>query len=145
MNTRYLVGIDCGTNTGMCIYDKETKKIIRLVSGNIIEMMEDFKDNLSPKEKCSCLVRIEDARLRTWIPKQKNEKAERGRREGAGYVKAHCSIWEDFCTYFGIPYELVAPKNNTTKRTAHYFKIITGYQKPTNGHQRDAAMLVFGH
>lgn len=90
-------------------------------------------------------IRIEDARQRIWIPRQKTESAERGRREGAGYVKAHCAIWEDFCIRIGIPHELVAPKNNKTKVTAVYFKKLTGWDKQTNDHERDAAMLVVGY
>lgn len=89
-------------------------------------------------------IRIEDARQRTWIPRQKTETAERGRREGAGYVKAHCAIWENFCEHIGIPYELVAPKNNKTKVDAAYFKKLTGYKEKTNTHMRDSAMLVIG-
>lgn len=144
---QYYIGIDCGTKTGMCVYDSATKKIMRLVSGNIIEMMEDLKTHIISWEIShdEILFRIEDARLRTWIPKQKNEMAERGRREGAGYVKAHAAIWEDFCKHFYISYELVAPKNNKTKVTSHYFKILTNYQQSTNEHERDAAMLVVGH
>jgi hypothetical protein len=144
---QYYIGIDCGTKTGMCVYDAETKKIMRLVSGNIIEMIYDFQLHVGTWEigYDELKFRIEDARLRTWIPYQKNEKAERGRREGAGYVKAHAAIWEDFCKYFCISYELVAPKNNKTKVTPHYFKILTNYQQSTNEHERDAAMLVIGH
>lgn len=89
-------------------------------------------------------VRMEDARLRKWIPRQKTETAERGRREGAGYVKAHCAIWEDFCKIWGIPYELVEPKRNKTKVKADHFKKLTGWAGQTNEHERDAAFLVVG-
>jgi hypothetical protein len=59
-------------------------------------------------------------------------------------VKAHCAIWEDWFKIVGIPYELVAPKNNKTKVAADYFKKLTGYQERTNEHCRDSCMLVFG-
>lgn len=90
-------------------------------------------------------IRVEDARLRKWIPYQKNEKAEAGRREGAGSVKRDAKIWEDFLTDIGADFEMVAPKNNKTKVTAAFFKKLTGYQGKTNEHERDAAMLVVGN
>jgi hypothetical protein len=143
----YLIGIDCGVKTGMCIYYKPTKTICKLTSGTLVECMFTIMapsiwwDRINLDQ---VFIRIEDARLRKWIPKQKNETAERGRREGAGYVKAHCAIWEDFCKTVGIPYELVAPKNNKTKVTADYFRKLTGWTGQTNEHARDAAMLVVG-
>jgi len=73
-----------------------------------------------------------------------NVTRELGRREGAGYVKAHAAIWDDFLKDLGVDYEMVAPKNNKTKVSAPYFKSLTGYQKPTNEHGRDACMLVYG-
>lgn len=45
----------------------------------------------------------------------------------------------------GIPFELVAPKNNKTKVSADYFKKLTGWEGRTNEHERDCAMLVFGY
>lgn len=90
------------------------------------------------------IVRIEDARLRKWIPRMPNISRELGRREGAGYVKAHAAIWQDFLEDLGIDYELVPPKNNKTKVNAEYFKSLTGYEGKTTEHARDACMLVFG-
>lgn len=89
-------------------------------------------------------VRVEDARQRTWVPWQKNEKAERGKREGAGSVKRDAKIWEDFLTDLGVPFEMVPPKNNKTKVSAEYLKQLTGYTGTTSKHARDAAMLVIG-
>jgi hypothetical protein len=145
--TPYYIGIDCGVNTGLCIYHKPTKTICELTSGSIIEIIFSLMypsiwwDRIKNGD---VHFRIEDARLRTWIPYQKNEKAERGRREGAGYVKAHSAIWEDFCKTVGASYELVAPKDNLTKIDSDFFIKLTGYQKRTNKHERDACMLVYG-
>lgn len=146
MTYRYYIGIDPGTKTGMTIYDREEKKIQLLTSGTLLEMQYILQAH--PWNKIikfgQVFVRMEDARLRTWVPWQKNESCERGRREGAGYVKAHCAIWEDFFKIWGIPYELVAPKNNKTKVDADYFKKLTGWTGKTNEHCRDAGMLVIG-
>ena len=51
-------------------------------------------------------------------------------------------IWEDFLTDKGILFELVAPKDNTTKLDAKSFAYRTGWTKQTNEHGRDAAGLV---
>lgn len=90
------------------------------------------------------MVRVEDARQRTWVPWQKNEKYERGKREGAGSVKRDAKIWEDFLKDLGIPFEMVAPKKNKTKVSDAYLQQLTGYAGKTSQHARDAAMLVIG-
>lgn len=140
---KYWIGIDTGVNTGMCIWDSQIKKIIALETMGILEA-QAFLSGFFIKDKSQFFLRLEDARLRKWIPHQKTEKAERGRREGAGSVKRDTQIWEDFCQMQGIDYELVPPKNNKTKVTAEYFRMITKWQDKTNEHARDAAMLVFG-
>ena len=143
---QYLIGIDPGTNTGMCIYYRPEKRICKLSSGTLLQCLFMLKDSIwwDRINNDQVFIRMEDARLRTWIPKQATESRERGRREGAGYVKAHCAIWEDWFKIVGIPFELVAPKNNKTKIAADYFWKLTGYDKQTNSHERDAAMLVVG-
>jgi hypothetical protein len=140
----YYIGIDAGTKTGWCVWNKSEKFIRQLETMPIHRAMKEMElwKVFAPG---NIFVRLEDARLRKWIPKQKTESAERGRREGAGYVKAHCAIWEAFLTDLGIPFELVAPKNNKTKVKADYFKKLTGYKGQTNNHERDAGMLVVGY
>lgn len=96
--------------------------------------------------QAGCLVRFEDARLRRWFGKMDAEQAKYGAavREGAGSIKRDCTIWEDFLTDKGIPFEKTAPKNNKTKLKADIFARITGWTGLTNEHGRDSAMLVFG-
>lgn len=144
MSYKYYIGIDAGTQTGVCVWDKDQKQMMQIGSMPIHKAMHHVS-YWSRQAPGQIFVRLEDARLRKWIPKQKTEIAERGRREGAGYVKAHCAIWEEYLKDIGIPYELVAPKNNKTKVTAEYFKRLTGYEERTNEHQRDAGMLVVGY
>ena len=139
----YYIGIDAGMKTGLCVWGTSEKQMMQIGSMPIHKAMHQvaYWNRFAPGK---IFVRLEDARLRKWIPKQKTEAAERGRREGAGYVKAHCAIWEEYLKDLGIPYELVPPKNNKTKVKADYFSKITGYQERTNEHERDAAMLVVG-
>jgi hypothetical protein len=140
---RYYIGIDTGTNTGLCIWNAEGKFIRAIETWPIHRALTEVK-SWADFETGNIFVRLEDARLRRWIPKQNNERAERGRREGAGYVKAHAQIWEQFLTDYQIPFELVAPKNNKTKVTQAYFNKLTGFTGKCSEHARDAAMLVIG-
>lgn len=143
-NYEYYIGIDCGVKTGLAVYKRSQKKLTQVASKTILSAIYEVR-RLDMNNPGAVFVRVEDARLRTWIPKQKDEKAERGRNRGAGSVMRDAQIWEEFLTEARIPFEMVAPKNNKTKTTAEYFKKITGWQLPTNEHSRDAAMLVFGY
>lgn len=141
---KYYIGIDCGVNTGICVYSSEAKLIRHIATVRIHEAMEGIKFwcQTNPGD---VFVRVEDARKRTWIPWQKDEKAERGKREGAGSVKRDAIIWEDYLEFLKVPFEMVAPKNNKTKVDANYFKKLTSYVGSTSEHARDAAMLVYGY
>lgn len=145
-NCRFFIGIDCGVNTGLAIWDRKQKKLVHLESTNILNAMKiisGFVEFHNTDENFSLFhFRVEDARQRKWIPRQANEKAERGRNRGAGSVMRDAQIWQDFFEMNGYGFEMVAPKNNKTKVKAGYFKLLTKWEKPTNEHTRDAAMLV---
>ena len=136
------IGIDTGVHTGIAVWNSERKELAVVATMKIHEAMNivyDYADSDSPLQ-----VRFEDARQRKWIPMSKNMTAELGRAQGAGYVKAHCQIWEDFLTDYRIPFEAIAPRRNVTKLSAEQFGRITGYKGRTSEHARDAAMLVYG-
>jgi hypothetical protein len=140
---RFYIGIDTGVTTGLSCWDKQMKRFSTITSMTILEAI-DYVRKTNQYNPDALFVRVEDARLRKWIPQQKNEKAERGRREGAGSVKRDAQIWEEFLTSEKIPFELVAPKNNKTKLAGPYFQKLSGWPEKTNSHGRDAAMLVIG-
>ena len=138
--SKVLVGIDCGVKTGVSM--SINGKIELLKTMGIVRAMEfvEFECRVQVGVK----IYIEDARKRTWIPKEKNLKARIGRAKGAGSVSRDAQIWEEFCKLHGFEYELVAPKNNKTKLDAESFKRLTGWTCQTNEHGRDAAMLIYG-
>ena len=138
----YIIGIDCGVHTGFAVWMRPIREFRIISSGTITTAMR--KILLLKNDGVKIYVRFEDARLRKYIPAMPNESRERGRREGAGSVKRDAKIWEDFLQEEGIQYEAVAPKDNLTKLTAATFMRTTGWGAPTNEHERDAAMLVFG-
>lgn len=134
---RYYIGIDSGTSTGYAIWDSKEKRFllvdclkIHIAMANIQMLEREYLDQT--------LIRVEDARLRTWFGNSGREKL-----QGAGSVKRDAVIWEDFLTDLKANFQMVAPKNNKTKVDAALFKKLTGWQHKTNEHARDAAMLVF--
>jgi hypothetical protein len=141
---KYYIGIDCGVKTGISIWSRVENKLVLVDSMRILEAMA-YITGFVTQDKKEILVRIEDPRLRKWIPAMGSESRERGRNQGAGSIKRDAQIWEEFLVAENIPHEFVAPKNNRTKTKADYFKKITGWSSPTNEHGRDAAMLVFGY
>lgn len=136
------VGIDTGIHTGVAVWYPEKQKFVTLATVKIYEAMAIVARIAETDMELH--VRFEDARQRKWIPISKNMTAELGRAQGAGYVKAHCQIWEDFLTDSQIPFEAIAPRRNVTKLSAEQFGRITGYKARTSEHARDAAMLVYG-
>ena len=136
------IGIDTGVHTGIAVWDSEKRKFVYLETLKIHEALQ-IVSSYAYKDIPLC-VRFEDARQRKWIPFAKNMTGELGRAQGAGYVKAHCQIWEDFLRDKDIPFEMIAPRRNVPKLSAEQFGRITGYKARTNEHSRDAAMLVYG-
>lgn len=133
------IGIDPGTRTGMAVWDSKEREFFSLETLPIHRALEEvgmwWKAN--PE---NIQVVFEDARQRTWFGYgDTNAKA-----QGAGSVKRDCSIWEDFCKDYGIPFQAKPPVKGATKVTSDYFKTISGYTGRTSEHSRDAAMLVIG-
>lgn len=139
---RYFIGIDPGVNTGVGVWDAVDKQFLMVSSMSIIDAIKKVED-FNSSHLGSLLVRVEDARLRKWFGND-TDAAIKKRIQGVGSVKRDCTIWEHFLKDKNIPYEMVHPKNNMTKLSQIEFKRLTGYSRITNGHGRDAAMLVLG-
>ena len=133
------VGIDPGVKTGFAIWSKTQKQFIMVKSFKIHAAMK-VAEKLFQEHGDNVVFRIEDARARKWFGK----KAGRERLQGAGSIKRDSKIWDDFMSDLGARYEMVAPREGTTKLDDKSFKAMTGYMNPTNEHGRDAAMKVFG-
>lgn len=131
-----LIGIDTGVNTGFGVWDGERRVIVEIATLTITKAMDRVKKYASQGE---VRLYIEDARLRNWFGNSGREKL-----QGAGSVKRDAKIWEDFCNEQGIPFQMVAPRNNTTKMSRAQFKVVTGYKQTTSEHSRDAMLLVLG-
>jgi len=131
----YIIGIDTGVKTGVAIFDVQKNcfnTIDTVAIHNALDCVHKLRQN-------KILVRVEDARLRKWIPKNQG----REKLQGVGSVKRDAKIWEDFLKDHKIEYDMVAPKYNTTKLNAFAFEQITGITQRTSEHARDAAGLCF--
>lgn len=137
-----LIGIDAGVNTGFAyVFDGVLREVKTL---SMVEAMEQLRRTIdwANQNQVEVCVFIEDARKRKWYGG--NEKLVKARLQGVGSVKRDCAIWQEFCEYHDVAYQLIAPKNNRTKLSAEEFKMITGWQHRTSEHARDAVMLVWG-
>jgi len=137
----YVVGLDPGMHTGLAVWDTTSRQFLDIRCSGIVAAM-DYLEELR-RELGIGLVVFEDARQRTWIPRERDIRQVKGRAMGAGSVKRDCSIWEEWCEARSIQYIATRPKPGMTKLTDAKFRGITGYDRRTNEHGRDAAMLVF--
>ena len=140
------IGIDPGTHTGVAVWDSREGKFLSLETLPIHRALEKVKEMSHPFWHMDRLyhddiqVVFEDARQRTWFGKGDTN----AKLQGAGSVKRDCSIREDFCKDYGIPYWAKPPVKGATKVSAEYFKMVSHYTGRTSEHSRDAAMLVIG-
>lgn len=142
--TSIIVGIDPGVHTGFATWDMSAKRLESVMSVQIHDAMDRVR-NLRDAGMLRCVV-FEDARQRTWFgaADARQQKSGAGVREGVGSVKRDCTIWQDFLTSLGVPFEAVKPMKGATKLDAKQFKAITKWHGTTNNHGRDAAMLIIG-
>jgi len=134
----HYIGIDPGVETGYAHWERLNNKFRTVQSMEIHKAL--FQVLHFHMANFPMLVRVEDARLRTWFDKSGPEVW-----KGAGSIMRDCKIWDEFLNDYGIDHQFVAPKHNKTKVTHDYFIRQTGWAKPTNEHARDAAMLVYGY
>lgn len=135
------IGIDPGTHTGVAVWDTREGKFLSLRTLLIHRAMTFILTWSLKAEETGQEIQVvfEDARQRKWYGNESNAK-----RQGAGSVKRDCSIWEDFCRDYQIPFVAVPPIKGGTKVSESYFKTISGWKGRTSNHARDAAMLVIG-
>ena len=132
-----MIGIDPGKITGIGITIGQDKQAISMPIHKALQFVED----LTHEDKIH--VRVEDARKRKWFGKNSVAK-----KQGAGSIKRDSTIWNDFLKDLQkksnglLTFEMLHPIKGATKIAAAPFKKLTGIQKQTNEHGRDAFMLI---
>ena len=130
-----LIGIDPGTDTGLCIYQSRTS--FELYTLTIIKAI-DLVRELHKTQKIK--VYIENPNLRKWFGTSGREKL-----QGAGSIKRDFAIWKELFISEGIDFvELNPAKVHGLKMNQTQFNKLTGYEKKSSVHARDAAMMVWG-
>ena len=133
------IGIDTGTHTGIAVWDSEEKQFLDIKTMMLHQALQFVITMCHIWKKENVMVLFEDARQRKWFGRNSDAKM-----QGAGSVKRDASIWEEFCTDYGISFRALPPTKGATKLKPDYFKALTGWKKQTSEHARDAAMIVFG-
>lgn len=140
--------LDPGENTGLAIWDGASRCFREVATFPLWKAMEEVRRwhyaCMMAEKPVAFFVVFEDARLRTWFPKEKNNAEYRGRLMGAGAAKRDARIWEEFLNAHRIPFEARKPQAGLTKWDADYWAKVTGWKGRTSNHARDAALLVFG-
>lgn len=131
------IGIDTGTETGFAVWENGKLQVVE--SMTITQAMSKI---LTAYPCQTTKLYIEDARL--WVGFYGKTKESEAKRQGAGSVKRDAKIWEDWCKEHDYEVVFVKPRGKGLKKSAKDFKRITGWAGRTNGHARDAAMIVYG-
>lgn len=131
-----MIGIDTGVKTGFAY--SEDGQLQDVSTETILTAQDRALTLLDFVGHDELLVCIEDVRQRKWV----DPRAGRERLQGIGSVKRDCSIWQEFCERHDIKHLLIPPANISTKLSAKKFKEITGWDKRTSEHGRDAGMMI---
>ena len=130
------IGIDCGVNTGVAIWNIKSQSFEYIYSCDILEAFYRLEVYTVLGKS---IFYIENPNLRKWYGSNSNQK-----QQGAGSIKRDYSIWQTWFERMNQEYKEVNPKNIRTKMDSERFKTFTKWDKQTNSHSRDAAMMVFG-
>ena len=136
MSREILIGIDTGVKTGFAVWDIQSKKLLEVSTCSILEAMERVMHYKSGESELKGLY-IEDARKVKY-------KTSAIKAQGAGSIKRDCQIWEEFTIRHKIKATFLRPNKKLTKFSKGKFGQITGWEKRSSEHARDAAMLVYG-
>ena len=133
-----VIGIDPGVNTGMAVYEDGELHLLQTIEPHQIAWY------LSQYQVEPLFVVFEDSRLQShiWVPSQSKGIAANIARK-VGMVDAWCYLIERVCDEYDIAYMRISPKAKGGKVDAELFKKITRWDKRSNQHERDAAMVAW--
>ena len=137
---KYVIGIDCGTNTGLAVWNRSEKQFETLKTFKIHDALFFIKDFIAKQvEFC---VFIENPN--TFVGFKGKFAENKSKLQGAGSIKRDYAIWEDFLNDNKITFFPTRLQGNIKKITKEQFFAFTGVKIQTSEHARDAAMIVFG-
>lgn len=141
---RYYLGVDPGTDTGLAVWDSATRSYVDITSGTAVAMEQRVLQLIALYAPVKIRVVIEDTRkLRLPAHLRDNTKAN-FYDKGVGSVHRDMGRWEEFCQYHSLDFAM-QPLSRHIKRKMKSadFRQMTGWEKRTNEHERDAACIVW--
>lgn len=131
-----LLGIDPGQHTGLAIFDCGRLAELRTIAPVEIDRAIT---SIMPG-----LVVFEDSRLQSHLWTTSTAKATLAKiARNVGEVDAWCKLIVAVCERLDIPAHSVSPLGKGKKMAADQFQRITGWNKPSNQHERDGAMVAW--
>ena len=131
-----LIGIDPGASTGIAVYnDGKLCELYTVAPWNIAA----FIVSINPAR-----VIYEDSRLTSPVWSRGTNAAQSIKiARNVGQVDAWCALIVATCADMGIPAHGISPKQKGAKLNAAAFEKLTGWQRQSNQHERDAAQVAW--
>ena len=153
--TRYLIGIDCGDNTGLAFWDSEKNEFLHVYTHNPLNALDMVRD-FANKHKGNVTLFVENPyTFKTFYENGNAAKNAailakiKAKAQGAGSVKSHFKLWALLSIKDKIPMTGTSIIGGVKKQTADYFRMVTGYKgklpdsKEAAEHCTDAGFIVF--
>jgi hypothetical protein len=150
---QYLIGIDPGVSTGICLYDRDSKRICELKTTDFWNGFDWVLENAAPG---TTEIIIEAPVKSAMYARQEGNAAKGGKGYGnrmmsnAASNAREAELLADGLERANFKVHRVRPKRHKSadgssgKISAAEIKEETGYEASTNQHTRDAIMLVYG-
>lgn len=143
------LGIDGGVTTGVALWSRKENKLVDVCSFSFWDAIRYFDKIVKMADGMGVTAVVEDPRLIRPVFGKKSDfsrKQTYGKiSQDVGAMKAYTALMVEWLHEKNIPTILVKPSQYTkTKLDAKTFKNMTKWDKKTNEHSRDAAMLVWG-
>lgn len=131
-----VLGIDPGAHTGVATFVDGKLSDLETVGPHQIERLI--------RGRQPARVVFEDSRLQshTWS-KGKGAAATAKVARNVGQIDAWCVLITAICGELGIQAHGISPKAKGAKLNAEQFKAATGWEGPSNEHNRDACMVAW--
>lgn len=136
-----ILGIDPGKNSGLAIVVRGTLLSVQTLNPQeILETIETYKKLKLYEE---LVVVIEDSRLQPIFSRGTNARAAGRIARSVGMIDGQCRDIEDSCKRLGIGFLGISPKGKGKKLNAEQMNKMTGWDRKSNQHERDAVQVAW--
>lgn len=132
---RFTIGIDPGVKTGFAVYDRELKKINRLLTLCFVSTIRLIEAEYPDEEVFAVVVEVPKTKKNWHGPKAAHD---------VGRVCRESELMAAMLIEKGYSVITQHPSGIGKDMTKDAFSKLTGWPKWSNGHTRDAGLLCFG-